>query len=336
MVVRFSTNANLGANIKRIVIDAGGPDQSHQVVRFPERGSDSSTIRVEGTQTVVAQVIAAIEKFVIAQENQVTDTVDVPLEKHGQLIGQRGEAKRNLEQQFNVSIEIPKKGSDRTDIKIAGSSEDVAKAKTHLAGLADQKREGETLDVPKHLHHAISENGRLFWRLKNDHDVTIDHGGVRPPPKSKAAAPRPRTNGNAAPLITDEDSADAHSWVIIPAEGIEGGDGSTIPWILSGPSTEKVGAARKRVQKALETASQPSATGFLTLSDPRYYRYVIGPGGRNINSIREQTGCAIQVPNAKSGKGGDGEAIEIVGSAEGCEEAKDLVLEFVRSGAARA
>jgi rRNA processing protein Krr1/Pno1 len=318
-----------------MVVDAGGPEQSHQIVRFPERGSESSTIRVEGPQSVVAQVVAAIEKFVLDQENQTTDTVDVPPEKHGQLIGQRGEAKRKLEQQFNVSMEIPKKGSDRTSITITGVQEDVAKAKEYLAALAVQNKEGETIDIPKHLHHAISANGRLFWRLKNDHDVTIDHGGMKPPAKQQASAPRPRTNGAAAPLITDEDSADAHSWVLNPAEGMEGGDGSTIPWILNGPSAEKVAAAKERVQRALDAASKPSATGYLTLADPRYYRFVIGPGGRNINSIREQTGCTIQVPNAKSGKGGDGEAIEIVGSAEGCEEAKELVLDFVRNGAAR-
>lgn len=304
-------------------------------MKFPDRGSESSTIRIEGSQSVVAQVAAAIEKFVNDQENQMTDTVDVPPEKHGQLIGQRGEAKRSLEQQFNVSIEIPKKGSDRTDIKIIGAQEDVAKAKEYLGALAEQRKEEETIDVPKHLHHAIAANGRLFWRLKNDHDVSIDHGGRRPPPKQQGAGPRPRANGAGAPLITDEDSADAHSWVVMAAEGMEGGDGSTIPWILTGPSADKVAAAKDRVQRALEAASKPSATGFLTLSDPRYHRFVIGPGGKNINSIREQTGCTIQVPNAKSGKGGDGESIEIMGSPEGCEEAKELVLDFVRNGAAR-
>jgi rRNA processing protein Krr1/Pno1 len=325
----------LGANIRRIVVDAGGPAQSHQIVKFPERGSTSSQIRVEGSQGVVAQVISAIEKFVQDQENQKTDVVDVPAEKHGQLIGPRGEAKRNLEQKFNVSIEIPKKGSDRTDIKITGAQEDVGKAREYLAALAEQRKEGETIDMPTHLHHAISANGRLFWQLKHDHDVVIDHGGVKPPAKQHTASPRAGTNGTAAPLITDEDSTDAHSWVVIPADGVEGGDGSIIPWNLTGPSAEKVAAAKARVQRALATASKPSATGYLTLSDPRYYRFVIGTGGRNINSIREQTGCTIQVPNAKSGRGGDGDAIEIVGSSEGCEEAKDLVLEFVRNGAAR-
>lgn len=319
-----------------MVLEAGGPEQSHQVVKFPERGSESSTVRIEGAESVVARIAAAIEKFVIAQENQMNDTVDVPTEKHGQLIGQRGEAKRNLEQQFNVSIEIPMKGSDRTEIKISGPQEDVAKAKAYLAALADERKEGETIDIPKQLHHVISANGKLFWRLKHDHDVTVDHGGMKPPPNQQAAISHPpRTNGGPAPLITDEASADAHSWVVLPAEGMQGGDSSTIPWILTGPSTEKVAAAKKRVQRALEAASKPSATGYLTLSDPRYYRFVIGPGGRNINSIREQTGCTIQVPNAKAGKEGDDEAIEIVGSAERCEKAKDLVLDFVRNGVAR-
>ncbi len=321
------------------MVEAGGPEQSHQIVKFPERGSESSIIRIEGSESVVAQVAAAIEKFVLDQEKQTTGSVDVPAEKHGQLIGLGGEAKRNLEQQFNVSIEIPKKGSDRTDIKLTGAQEDVAKAREYLATLADQRKEGETIDMPKHLHHAISANGKLFWRLKQDHDVTVDHGGAKPPSKQQqgSSSPRPRTNGSAAaPLITDEDSADAHSWVIIPAEGMEEGDRSTIPWILSGPSAEKVTAAKERVLKALETASKPSATGYLTLSDPRYYRFVIGPGGRNINNIREKAGCVIQVPNARAGKGGEnGEAIEIVGSEAGCEKAKEMVLEAVRAGAAR-
>jgi predicted PilT family ATPase len=330
-----SAHMFLGANIRRMVVEAGGPDQSHQVVKFPERGSESSMIRIEGPQTVVAQVVAAIEKFVVDQENQVSDTVDVPSEKHGQLIGPRGEAKRNLEQQFNVSVEIPKKGSDRKDIKIIGAQESVARAKEYLAGLADQRKEGETIDVPKHLHHAISANGKFFWRLKNDHGVTVDHGGMKPPTRPKGSNPRPPTNGNAAPLITDGDSTDAHSWVVVPAEGAESeDDGSTIPWILSGQSIDQLAAAKERIKRALEAASKPSATGYLTLSDPRYYRFVIGPGGRNINSIRDQTGCTIQVPNPRAGNG-DRDAIEIVGSADGCEEAKELVLEFVRNGAAR-
>ena len=318
-----------------MVMEAGGPEHSHQVVKFPDRGSESSTIRIEGPQSVVEQVAAAIEQFVLGQEKQTTNTIDVPTEKHGQLIGQRGEAKRNLEQQFNVSIEIPKKGSGRTDIKVTGIQEDVVRAREYLADVADQKKEDATIDMPTHLHHTISENGKLFRRLKHDHDVTVSHGGRKPPSKQQSTTSRPRTNGAAAPLITDEDSADAHSWVVISANGAEGGDGSTIPWIIIGPSAEKVATAKERVQEALQTASKPSATGYLTLSDPRYYRFVIGPGGRNINSIREQTGCLIQVPNANSGTAGDGEAIEIVGSAEACERAKDLVLGFVRNGVAR-
>lgn len=282
--------------------------------------------------------------------------VEVPSEKHGQLIGPRGETKRSLEQQFKVSIEIPKKGSDRTDITITGVGEDVEKMKDHLVALAEQKRQGGSVDVPQHLHHVISANGKLFWRLKNDYDVTVDHAGVKPPPRQpESTPPRPPAPGHGLPLITDGDGVEAHSWVLVAAEGAQGKAGPTIPWKLSGPSSEKVATAKQQVERAIETACRPSATGYLTLSDPRFHRFVIGPGGRNINSIREQTGCNIQVPNARSaaasssptgattkaaagGVGGGSshsEAIEIVGSEDNCLKAKDLVLEFVKNGAAR-
>lgn len=337
-MTRFSTYQMPGSNIRRIVVEAGGPDQSHQIVKFPERGSESSTIRIEGPKSIVAQVTAAIERFVHDQESQTTDRIEVPLEKHGQLIGHKGETKRNLEQRFNVLIEIPKKGSDRKDINITGAQQDIAKAKEYLAAFAAERKEGEIIDVPKHLHHAISANGKLFGRLRDDYNVTVDHGGIKPPPKQQGGSARHQpSNTSVAPLITDEDRADTHSWNVTPAEAMEDGDGSTIPWHLSGPSVEKVAVAKERVQRALEAASQPSATGYLTLSDPGYYRFVIGPGGRNIKSIRDQTGCTIVVPYSKSGKGrSDEEAIEIVGTADGCEKARELILECVRNSAARA
>ena len=64
-------------------------------------------------------------------------------------------------------------------------------------------------------------------------------------------------------------------------------------------------------------------------SDPRLYRYVIGQGGQKVNAIRKQSGCTIDVP--KSGEGR--EAIEICGSEEGVEIAKDLILKAVQEGA---
>jgi polyribonucleotide nucleotidyltransferase len=90
-----------------------------------------------------------------------------------------------------------------------------------------------------------------------------------------------------------------------------------------------VGRAKEAIQKALEQAQKQDATGYLILPDPRTYRHVIGPNGSKVNAIRKQSNCKIQVPRDQA----KDEAIEIVGSQEGVEIAKDLILAAVREGA---
>jgi len=129
------------------------------------------------------------------------------------------------------------------------------------------------------------------------------------------------------PLITDEpDSSDNFSWQIIhneaPAEGQE-----NIPWVLTGDA-ENVAKARAMVESALRSAQQPSSTGYLILPDPKTYRLVVGPNGSHINAMRKKTGCQIHVPNDKT----KSEAIEITGSRDGVEQAKDLILDAVKNG----
>ena len=325
-----------GANIRSIAIAAGASDDRRELaktVRFPRPDSDDSTIRVEGSKAVVESIVGAIEAFVGQRENQVTDIVEVAPEKHRQLIGTGGEIRRGLEQKLEVSIDIPRQGQQgpsRSQIKIAGQPEKVQKAKEHILELTKDQA-GETIQVPRSKHHSISDNGQLFRRLRNDQRVTIDHAGHQPPAKaSNSTQARPRVNGNAnMPLITDEDdSVNDHSWEIFDnsTESHEEGD---IPWVLHG-SPENVAKAREIIQKALGQNQQPSRTGYLILPDPRAFRFVIGTGGAQVNAIRKQTGCKIDVPRNQA----KGEAIEITGSPDGVEQAKDIILDVVRNGGA--
>ena len=263
------------------------------------------------------------------RENQITETVDVAPEKHRLLIGHGGETRRNLESKFEVSIDIPKQsvqGAARSHIKVAGLPDNVQKAKAHILEMV-KEQEGETVQVPRAAHHIISDNGQFFRRLRNDHKVTVDHAGQQPPTKS-AAAPRTRVNDGAAlPLITDDQNyADNFSWEVVDqsSELTEAGD---IPWVLRG-SPENIAKARAALDKALHQAQQHPTTGYLILPDPKTYRFVIGQGGSQINTIRRQTGCKINVPRDQA----RGEAIEIVGSKEGVEQAKDIILEIVKKG----
>lgn len=324
-----------GSNIRNIVIAAGGSDDRRELarmVRFPRQDSDETTIRVEGNKTVAEKIIASIESFVSERENQSNETVEVAPEKHRLLIGRGGETRRSLESQFKVSIDIPRvteQGPGRSQVKLAGQASDVAKAKARILELV-KGEEGETIQVPRRAYHAISDNGRFFRRLHNDYNVKVDHAGQQPPSKT-APQRRSKPNGAALPLITDDHETTATPiWDVIEdtEENIEEGD---MPWVLRG-SPDSVEKARAALQKAMEQAQtrthEKISTGYLTLPDPRNYRFVIGSGGSQINSIRKQTGCRINVPKAQA----KGEPIEIIGSSEGVEQAKDIILEVIENG----
>ncbi|KAI0010351.1 putative RNA binding effector protein Scp160 [Xylariaceae sp. FL0662B] len=317
-----------GSTLRDIVVQAGGPEDRRlqaRTIQFPKQDADGNTIRIEGREDIVDKIIASIEALVSQRESQVTETIEVPIEKHRALIGRGGEAKRQLESQFNVSIDIPRQGSGQTGVKLVGQPTDVEKAKEHITSLI-KEQQGETIQIPRKYHHAISENGQFFRRLRNDHKVTVDHAGQAPPPKPKPTSPR--ANNGSLPLITDdaESAADAHSWTIVDNSSLEEGN---IPWVLKG-NPESIAKAKKVITAALEQAQKNNSTGYLILPDPSTYRHVIGAGGSKVNSIRKQSGCKINVPRDQARD----EAIEILGSKEGCEKAKELILQAVREGQA--
>lgn len=328
-----------GANIRKIVADAGGPTDggAARIVKFPRPDSSESTIKLEGNGTVVNGIVAAVEAFVKEREDQVTINVDVPPTQHRLVIGRGGDTRRGIESQFNITLDIPKQGSGRSDIKLKGSSGAVDGAKEHILAML-QDQHGETMEVPRHLHHVVSDNGTFFRRLRNDYQVTVDHAGQQIPPRPAATADDSRATSNHAnslPLITDDpsQSAEAHSWKVVDSGSQATTDPSqltttsTIPWVLLG-STDNVNRAKTALEKAVSTASQQSATGYLILPDPRTYRFVVGQGGSQINAIRKKTHCRINVPKDQA----KGEAIEVRGSQEGVEEAKEMILEAVKVG----
>ncbi|KAF2117152.1 hypothetical protein BDV96DRAFT_571649 [Lophiotrema nucula] len=327
-----------GSNIRQIVTAAGGPDNPRELarmVRFPRADSDEPTIRVEGSKKIVDQIISSIESQVSSLDNRVTETLDVSPDKHRLLIGRGGETRRSLESQFNIQLDIPKQtatGAARSQVKLAGEPSVVEKAKAHILELV-KGQEGETVLVPQHLHHAISDNGQFFRRLRNEHRITVDHGGAKIPDKpatNEAGKARKGANGASLPLITDDTTSGAeenYSWEIVDNGAGEGDSSATIPWILRGPP-DNLPKAKQTLQSAIEAASKPSSTGYLILPDPSSYRLVVGPGGRVINDIRKKTGTKVQVPHNQE----QSEAIEITGSKEGCEQARKLILDIVAKG----
>ncbi|KAM0281687.1 hypothetical protein ACHAQH_003418 [Verticillium albo-atrum] len=313
-----------GSILRDIVVKAGGSDDRRELARtiqFPKQEAEANTVKVEGRTDVVDKICARIQEIVSEKENQVTEILEVPTDKHRTLIGRGGETKRQLETQLSVSIDVPRQGDGKTGVKLTGSSENVAKAKEHIASLV-KEQEGEALQVPRGLHHAVSNNGQIFRQLRSNHQVTVSHDGQSVPSKPSAT----RANGGALPLITDDEetTADAHSWKVESIGSTEEGD---IAWVLRGPP-EGIEKAKASINKAIEEARKNTTVGYLILPDPKTYRFVIGQGGSTVNTIRKHSGCRITVPRSDSQE----EAIEVVGTAEGVDQAKDLILAAVREG----
>ncbi|KAL7267107.1 hypothetical protein RUND412_010318 [Rhizina undulata] len=318
-----------GQTLKEIVVNAGGPEDRNllaRIVRFPNQDSTSDEIIVQGKSSVVDKIIAAIEKIVSQKQNEVSTVVEIPPEKHGKLIGREGSVRKELEARFKVVIDIPRQRQGQTPtagIKITGSEEAVKQAEEHIQELVKEP-EGETVLVPRRLHHAVADGGLFIRQLSNNYKVAIDHNGQTRP--TRPQEPKPKVDGNL-PLITDADQegdSQKFSWAVEENSQIE--EEGDFPWVIRG-TPEAIAQAKVELEKAIDTAEKQNSIGYLILPDPRKYRFVVGPGGAQVDKIRRDTGCRITVPRNQAA----GEAIVMHGSKEGLEKAKDIILELVKN-----
>lgn len=326
-----------GENIRTMVVQAGGSeDDRNRLVRFPPVGSQDNAIRLEGQQAVVEKLAAAIQAYVDEREQQITETVMVPPDRHGALIGSGGETRKRLESEYKITLNIPDRsttGAARSQVKLSGLPANVERAKEAIVAMA-KGPESRTVHVPKHIHHHVynSHGNRL-----RDMGVRIDHGGQ--PRPARPAPPAIRTNGSAAamPLITDAatdassmDPREHHGWDTLNSAAGAEDSAASIPWIMRAAEAEEIARAEKMLLEAI-AAEQEMCTGYLTLPDPSFNQFVIGPRGTTINGIRNETGCRIDVPKKSVGV----EPIEIRGPLASVEQAKDMILDAVSEGRRR-
>lgn len=324
-----------GENLKQLITAAGGdPTQSARIVQIPKPSSAEEVIRLVGSSDVVTQLMQSINDFVAVRESQVTDTIEVPADRHGALIGAGGAVKKSIQSECNVVLDIPDRtvtGPARAQVKVIGQPADIEKAKERINTILRQGA-GETVHVPTRLHHTMSDGGKLFQILRRDMNVTVDHNRQRAP--ARPAAPTFQQDVSSMPLITDDsagalsapDVFDTAKWHIMDNEVPADGNDPTIPWVLKGNSDD-VEKARMIVEAAIVAAGK-SATGYLVLPDPSStHSHVVGPGGSTIKAIRETTGVNPTVPKA-----GEGGPIVVVGTPEKLEAAREMILQAVVDG----
>lgn len=132
-----------GMNKREIMLKAGGDENDRdfrRLLQFPKINEDSNIVKCEGDKEVVSKIIERIQELVKEYESVTEERVEIPKNLHRYLIGPSGVVKTGVENDFNVKIFIPAKNSEKTDIGVKGTPENISKAVKKLQELVEGKK----------------------------------------------------------------------------------------------------------------------------------------------------------------------------------------------------
>jgi len=311
-----------GSTVRNILIEAGAegdPSMLTRMVRFPRPGTGSDAVELRGDKIVIEKVMKEFNRIVNDLKSRITETISVPADQVSLIIGRAGSVRRDLETKYRVQLDISRMSKDTSSqdgiVKITGMDDAVAKAKEAIINII-KKQNVHCIMIPEQFHRTLADTGSTIRKLRSDFKVTVDHAGHTLPAMSEHL--KPRVNGTAA-RIDDGNETDESSypWDVVELE--EKPAGQDIPWNLRGEKTN-IDKATVFLSKLLEQAQKQTHIGYLSIPTIKH-RYIIGPGGARINSIRAETGCTIDVPK----RIGD-DVVVIRGSKDGIEGARALIV----------
>jgi KH domain len=181
-----------------------------------------------------------------------------------------------------------------------------------------KSNDGITVQIPRHLHHRVSNDGRTKNQLRQRYQVYVSYEGAQIPPATK-----PPVNGTLGRIDDDEQP---FSWHVL--EDAANPTNETIRWRLRSSNEANLLKAKTFLEDIVKSIPNgPLATGFLSIPSEHHY-LIIGKGGQQIGQVRDKTGCTIDVPN----RGDKNDVIIIRGCRNGVEKAKELIIEAVEQG----
>jgi predicted PilT family ATPase len=244
-----------------------------------------------------------IEQFIEQEkkdelERGFTTSFDYPHKFAGHLVGKRGESIKKLQEDFDVEINY---SENKVDLK--GPQAKCQAAKTHILSLA-RKLEDETthaIKIPSQYHgDIIGPKGSQVLRLQTRYNVRINF---------------PRAGSSAA---DDGDDVTERSFRGQPAQA---------PDVVIIKGTKKgADEAREELLSLFQYAQDNSHTGTVSVA-AKQVPSLIGSGGRELDGLRLQTGCVIDMPK-KDDNGGatDGRVeVRLRGTKQQVEAAKKLI-----------
>ncbi|RCK63906.1 hypothetical protein Cantr_10583 [Candida viswanathii] len=285
-----------GSIMKEIISGAGGDEvprnRQYKLLNIPNEGSGSDEVTSQGDKAIVDKIVAAVEKIIAEKKASVTEEVDVPKEKHRLIIGPSGSIRHSLQNEFGVTIDIPRPNDESTIVKVSGLPDKIAGAKAKIEELTKDDW-NESIDVPAVYHALVSERGAIFKKLKTDYNVEVAHGNFTRQANKLSSAGVPTPPESAYP-----EGSEAFKFTVVAAEDTNGSTPEDIiPWRLKG-SEDNTAKAAKLITERLELAKNAKSVGWFYASQPSVFSKVIGPQGSKVNQIRKKSNTFITIPRA--------------------------------------
>lgn len=282
-----------GSVMKDIISKAGGDDvprsRYYRLLTIPNADSGSDEITSKGDKVIVEKIVQQIKDIIAIKEASETVEYELPKEKHRLIVGPNGSIRHSLQDEFGVSIDIPRPNDDSTIIKLNGLPEKIDSLKTKLDTITKDDW-NVAIDVPEHYHALVSEKGAIFKQLKNDYNVEVHHGNLTRQASKLSSTSIPAPPEEASPIegedfkFTISPLAESESEVIIP-------------WRLKG-SEKDTDKAAGLIRKRLEQARCSDSTGWFYSLNPSAFTKLIGRQGSVVKNIRNKTNTFITVPRA--------------------------------------
>jgi len=147
-------------------------------ITIPKRDENSNQITLIGKAPDVQKAQQAIEKIVgfkVTSQPIIKSSIEVPKEKHGQLIGKGGNILRDIQTRFSVIITIPKREDESNLIVLEGYAIGIKTAKEEISRIlgsgtkVEVKEEiEEKNDVPEKLDLISQPISEAFFFPETD------------------------------------------------------------------------------------------------------------------------------------------------------------------------
>lgn len=236
-------------------------------------------------------------------ERGFTLSFDFPQKFANHLIGRRGENINRLRQEFDVDIQL---SEGKCEIK--GPEAKANACKKHILEMAKKLEDEAThhLNIPAQYHRdLIGPQGSQVNRLQDRYNVRVNF------PKTRQAM--------------DDDASEAGG-------SNAGRNNNQMPHevIIKGPN-KGADACREELLSLLQYVKDNSFTATVSVAQNQVPS-LIGAGGKEMESMRLETGAQIDVPGSREAASPTGRAeIKIKGSKKAVEEAKKLIEEKAKT-----